>query len=109
MLPPMETTSDHPPYQSASHSLETHREKIFEIFEQLHVGVVRVLREDAPIRLPDLYDIEFVVELPRLVGLMGLLSTETALEDLLGQRVYIHDLLVDCEDNRIARKESSPL
>jgi len=40
---------------------------------------------------------------------MTILRTEHELEQLLQCRVHIHDLLVDCEDNRVARKESMPL
>ena len=97
------------PHPLPTEALKQHRDRIHELLAKLGVIGVRVLLDDAPIRKPGLYDVEFVGEVVMPIDVMTILRTEHELEQLLQCRVHIHDLLVDCEDNRVARKESMPL
>jgi hypothetical protein len=53
--------------------------------------------------------VEFVAEFPIERGLGNILAAEVALDQLLGFDTFIHELSVECEESRIARKDALPL
>ena len=90
-------------------ALRANRGEVLRLTAPLRAVQLRVLMAEASIRRDDLYDVEFVAEVSAGVDLSTILRVAHELEQVLRCRVHIHDLLVDCEDNRIARKESVPL
>lgn len=96
-------------FSQIQESLQANREEVLRLVAPLRAVQLRILIDDAPIRRADLYDVEFVAEVSAGVDLPTILRVAHELEQMLSCRVHIHDLLVDCEDNRIARKDSLPV
>ncbi|MFZ9706830.1 MAG: hypothetical protein ACO3CG_03220 [Ilumatobacteraceae bacterium] len=101
----MTTALDHP----HAALLQQHREQILALFATYRVAEVRLLDDSSQLRRPDLFDVEFVAELPRQYGYDGVGKLENDLETLTGLRVHLHELFVDCYANRTAREDSKPL
>ena len=89
--------------------LAQHREQILALFARYDVSEIRLLDASSELRRCDLFDIEFVAELPRHFGYDGLGRLEHELETLIGVRVHLYELFVDCQMNRTAREDSKPL
>jgi hypothetical protein len=105
------TTTTHPPLGEAGRHavVQRHRDDIAHIFAALGATLIGVLSDESSLRRVDLHGVEFVAEFPIVRGLGNILAAEVALDQLLGFDTFIHELSVECEESRIARKDALPL